>query len=237
MRLSRGDVPEQLISQSERLLEGWLKRVESCIRDGMVESLMCLPNHVSPRFFYSRIRPYLAGWLNNSTLPKGVVYEGVQGERRLRYSGGSAAQSSLVAALDLYLGISHAHSAARDSWAFLKRMRAYMPAPHRRFLEDLEEDLYDPETCIRSYVLRLPAAHPVRTAYDDCVYALSLFRERHIGIVKVYIVAQAEDRVDESGLEGAAGGGGQGTGGSDPISFLKPLRDQTAASLSVITPN
>ncbi|KAF7732065.1 hypothetical protein EC973_007170 [Apophysomyces ossiformis] len=84
-----------------------------------------------PYVFYWKIRPYLAGWENmaEAGLPFGLVYEGVDSlwnaetdeygdmshlsdaERLLRqyrrYAGGSAAQSSLIAALDVALGVEH----------------------------------------------------------------------------------------------------------------------------------
>ena len=84
-----------------------------------------------PYVFYWKIRPYLAGWENmaEAGLPFGLIYEGVdsfwsaetdeyadmshlsEGERLLRqyrrYAGGSAAQSSLIAALDVFLSLIH----------------------------------------------------------------------------------------------------------------------------------
>ncbi|KAI8081672.1 Indoleamine 2,3-dioxygenase [Halteromyces radiatus] len=84
-----------------------------------------------PYVFYWKIRPYLAGWENmaEAGLPLGVIYEGVDSlwsaetdeygdishlteEERLlrqyrRYAGGSAAQSSLIAAFDVAFGVQH----------------------------------------------------------------------------------------------------------------------------------
>ncbi|CAO3580696.1 unnamed protein product [Absidia cylindrospora] len=85
-----------------------------------------------PYVFYWKIRPYLAGWENmaEAGLPLGLIYEGVddsiwsaetdeyadishltEGERLLRqyrrYAGGSAAQSSLIAAFDVAFGVEH----------------------------------------------------------------------------------------------------------------------------------
>ncbi|KAG5459743.1 MAG: Indoleamine 2,3-dioxygenase, partial [Olpidium bornovanus] len=74
-------------------------------------------DHCDPYVFYWRIRPYLAGWDNmaDAGLPHGVRYEGVPnlgagpGEPPAyrKYAGGSAAQSSLIQALDVALGIEH----------------------------------------------------------------------------------------------------------------------------------
>ncbi|RUS30641.1 hypothetical protein BC938DRAFT_479133 [Jimgerdemannia flammicorona] len=84
-----------------------------------------------PYVFYWKIRPYLAGWENmaEAGLPFGLIYEGVdtlweegtdyyadmshltEAERFLRqyrkYAGGSAAQSSLIHALDIFFGVEH----------------------------------------------------------------------------------------------------------------------------------
>lgn len=84
-----------------------------------------------PYVFYWKIRPYLAGWENmaEAGLPLGLIYEGVdtlweegtdyyadishltETDRFLRqyrkYAGGSAAQSSLIHALDIFFGVEH----------------------------------------------------------------------------------------------------------------------------------
>lgn len=93
-----------------------------------------------PYVFYWKIRPYLAGWENmaEAGLPLGVIYEGVdnlwsaqtdeyadmshldEAERLLnqyrRYAGGSAAQSSLIAALDVAFGVEHHRTGEKPSF-------------------------------------------------------------------------------------------------------------------------
>lgn len=139
-----------------------------------------------PYVFYWKIREYLAGWENmaEAGLPYGVLYEGVDDTdtfsldnwqsllRRFRkYAGGSAAQTPLLQAFDIALGIKHYPTGQKGSQttvteararlraqqgipepppanSYLVRMRNYMPGGHRRFLEDLAA------TCrIREYVL------------------------------------------------------------------------------------
>ncbi|KAI7857044.1 Indoleamine 2,3-dioxygenase [Circinella umbellata] len=99
--------------------------------EGMNNALQRMFEKCDPYVFYWKIRPYLAGWENmaEAGLPFGLIYEGVdsfwsaetdeyadmshlsEGERLLRqyrrYAGGSAAQSSLIAALDVFLGVEH----------------------------------------------------------------------------------------------------------------------------------
>lgn len=63
-----------------------------------------------PYIFYTRIRPFLAGSKNMSEagLPHGVKYEDGSGTEVYRqYSGGSNAQSSLIQAFDIVLGVEH----------------------------------------------------------------------------------------------------------------------------------
>lgn len=113
--------------------EGVLKHL-TVIREGleaMNDVLQRMYEKCDPYVFYWKIRPYLAGWENmaEAGLPFGLIYEGVdslwsaetdeyadmshlsEGERLLRqyrrYAGGSAAQSSLIAALDVAFGVEH----------------------------------------------------------------------------------------------------------------------------------
>lgn len=173
------------------------------------------------------------------------THKGVEGDKHLQYSGGSAAQSSIIAALDLYLGIDHRGHA---SYPFLKLMRAYMPKGHRSFLDDLEFDMQKcRESSIRAYALQHPESE-VAQGYDACISELGLFRSQHLGIVSSYVLApqkkkraveEAQSSVEEKcgeragaeeggKLEDAAGG--KGTGGMALNAFLRPLRDQTIAS-------
>ena len=76
----------QLIFAAHVWLAAALGRVRGRV-DRMRGIMESMPRHVRPAFFYSRIRPYLAGWKGNPTLPEGVVYEGVvgaEGEARRR---------------------------------------------------------------------------------------------------------------------------------------------------------
>ncbi|KAJ2078102.1 tryptophan 2,3- dioxygenase [Coemansia sp. RSA 988] len=189
-----------------------------------------------PYVFYWKIRAFLAGWENmaEAGLPNGVLYEGVDDTdtfsldnwqsliRRFRkYAGGSAAQTPLLQAFDIALGIKHYPTGqkgqqssvadARDRLrnrgipeppaanSYLVQMRNYMPGGHRRFLEDLAG------TCrVREYVLLSCSdslLHLGRTddprvllrrAYNDCVDLMKSFRDKHIMIVSRYIIAPAK---------------------------------------------
>ncbi|KAJ1735746.1 tryptophan 2,3- dioxygenase [Coemansia biformis] len=190
-----------------------------------------------PYVFYWKIREFLAGWENmaEAGLPHGVLYEGVDDTdtfsldnwqsliRRFRkYAGGSAAQTPLLQAFDIALGIKHyptgergRQAAAPAQWSrfaaleipepppansYLVRMRDYMPGGHRRFLEDLAA------TCrIREYVLLtcsdslLHVCRPddprvlLRQAYNGCVGQMESFRNKHLMLVSRYIIAPAKN--------------------------------------------
>uniref|UniRef100_A0A8C0EXP4 I23O2 dioxygenase n=1 Tax=Bubo bubo TaxID=30461 RepID=A0A8C0EXP4_BUBBB len=113
---------------------------------------------------------------DNPAMPGGLVYEGVSDEP-LAYSGGSAAQSTVLHAFDELLGIRH----SEESTAFLHRMRHYMPPPHRAFVEEIHR-----APSLRQHVLSSGDAR-LRTAFNRCVSALADFRSYHITIVTKYI--------------------------------------------------
>ncbi|KAI9363739.1 Indoleamine 2,3-dioxygenase [Pilaira anomala] len=115
------------------------KVIESALGN-MNDDLKRMYEKCDPYVFYWKIRPYLAGWENmaEAGLPLGLIYEGVEtlwsaqtdeyadmshldeAERLLsqyrRYAGGSAAQSSLIAALDVAFGVEHHRTGEKPSF-------------------------------------------------------------------------------------------------------------------------
>ncbi|XP_015504188.1 indoleamine 2,3-dioxygenase 2 isoform X2 [Parus major] len=192
----------------------------------MREALRQMHDHVDPEVFYSEIRIFLSGWKDNPAMPHGLIYEGVS-PQPLAYSGGSAAQSSVLHAFDELLGICHRH----DSAAFLHRMRDYMPPPHRAFVEEIRGAV-----SLKQHVLSSGDAR-LRAAFNRCVSALTDFRSYHISIVTKYIATAAAKararRAQPSASARPAVGKppsaleDKGTGGSHIFSFLKSIRDTT----------
>uniref|UniRef100_A0A8D0FHJ5 I23O2 dioxygenase n=1 Tax=Strix occidentalis caurina TaxID=311401 RepID=A0A8D0FHJ5_STROC len=182
---------------------------------------------VDPAVFYAVIRIFLSGWKDNPAMPGGLVYEGVSDEP-LAYSGGSAAQSTVLHAFDELLGIRHS-----EETAFLHRMRHYMPPPHRAFVEEIHR-----APSLRQHVLSSGDAR-LCAAFNRCVSALADFRSYHITIVTKYIAvaaAKAKAGRAEPGDGPAAGKPpsaleAKGTGGSHIFSFLKSVRDTTREGL------
>ncbi|RYG69750.1 hypothetical protein EON64_01925, partial [archaeon] len=199
---------------------------------GTCDSLSSMREGCHPFIFYHRVRPFLSGWKHNPTMPEGVLYEGVTDIRQMFY-GGSAAQSSLLPFLDIMLGIEHDSPKSRD---FLLAMRDYMLRPHREFLTYLEKSTAT--SSLRAFILDMLATidtaqyaeqksllEKLREAYDSCVFYLKRFREGHMALVAEYIIAQHRQK-EGKGLEDSAGG--RGTGGTELMGFLRPIRNAVA---------
>ena len=153
--------------------------------------------------FYNRIRPFLMGW--NS---EGIIYEGVSDQPR-KYAGATAAQSSLLQALDAGLGIQH-----NDQ--FLKQMRRYMPAGHQRFIVTMENapSMYE-------YIGKQEGLNrELGSLYNSCIHALAKFRAQHVRMAHGYIARQA-----------ATSQSTEGTGGTSFVGFLNKILDNTKAYL------
>lgn len=219
-----------------------LKSIAEAI-DNLGSVLMKMEAMCDPHIFYFRIRPYLAGWKNMAEvgLPRGVKY-GSEGEY-MTYAGGSNAQSSLIQALDIVLGIEHfpmgkkgsdphTISAKSDQNSFINEMRKYMPREHREFLSHLSR-----VSNIRDYV-QTKQDKELTLAYDACLAMLKSFRDKHIQIVTRYIILQAhkktsssQSNVLRSGLSKSHGKKElKGTGGTALIPFLKQCRDETGSA-------
>lgn len=261
------DAFKAVIANDVDLLTALLCRFSDALTD-LTLTLKRMYEHNKPAVFYHQLRPFLAGSKNmaHAGLPKGVYYDvGDNGaekpENWFRLNGGSNAQSSLIQALDIFLGIEHS---ARDGkqtsgpgfiqvrsrlidlqcFGFSRHalqvltpnqqeMRAYMPGPHRRFLEDLSA-----QANVRSFILNSPT-QPPRDAYNAAVNELKCFRDTHIQMVTRYIIMMAKQPSspgEKSKLNLATASSQTkeiaanqmelaGTGGTDLIPFLKQTRD------------
>jgi indoleamine 2,3-dioxygenase len=145
---------------------------------------------IEPGIFYWEIRP----WFNGGKW----IYESV-GE--MEFGGPSAGQSSLIHAIDLFLGIDHsprggASSSSSSSGGglsdstFMQRMSAYMPHHHREFLQHLSTSSSSLPS-LRSLVLLHPESPTLRISYDRAVNSMKQFRDTHIILATHFIVSQA----------------------------------------------
>lgn len=205
----------------------------------MSASFKKMTRQCDPYIFYHRVRPFLSGSQGNPSLPDGVVYtdSAAYGNERQQFAGGSAAQSSILQVVDATLGIEH-------SQAFLKEMQQYMPREHREYIHFVQAkakaggsvaDLLDimATTVIEGKSEEAKGLLCEATAmYDECIDAVTQFRNVHMEMVKVYIiseqrkVAAREGRAKGERTLGDAAGG-KGTGGTGIMSFLQPVRNET----------
>lgn len=172
----------------------------------------------APAVFFHQVRPFLAGSKNMAAagLPNGVFYDRGDGVGEWhQYFGGSNAQSSLIQAFDIFLGVEHSATGDSASQTSAKTgylhvsirynlpitshrpitkltqlkqsMRYYMPGPHHRFLDFLTKI-----SNLRPYVMRHSPDSAVRTAYNTAVEALTSLRDKHMQLVARYILLAAK---------------------------------------------
>ncbi|XP_077378388.1 indoleamine 2,3-dioxygenase 1 isoform X2 [Festucalex cinctus] len=194
--------------------------------DSMAECLRLMHEHVDPSVFYGIMRIFLSGWKDNPCMPKGLVYEGVQTEP-MEYSGGSAAQSSLLHCFDEILGVKH----EAKSGAFLTCMRNYMLPAHQQLIQDISL-----QPSLRTFVQQ-QASERLTEAFQECVSKLLALRSYHITVVTRFITIPATkarqlrnrrgDAEAEVISKAPATLEERGTGGTGIMSFLKSVRNQT----------
>ena len=174
-----------------------------------------------PEIFNGQVRRYLTGWLNDPELPDGLIYElgRDRSEEQMKLAGGSAAQNPTVQLLDILLGVKHERDtedlmisgynmSGCPRMNYLGAMRTYMPTEHREYLNNFERRMCQLEKFKET------------EGYQSCVKALINFRSEHIKMVTLFIVCQSKK------------GNPLGTGGSNPIPFLKKCRNETEKCLN-----
>ncbi|XP_064421762.1 indoleamine 2,3-dioxygenase 1 [Latimeria chalumnae] len=195
----------------------------------MIAALKQMHGYVDPGTFYGVIRIFLSGWRDNPIMPDGLLYEGVS-DGPLHYSGGSAAQSTILHCIDEVLGICHSPEAC----AFLHRMRDYMPPFHKAFVSEISSS-----PSVRQYILS-SANSKLCAMYDGCVAELVKFRNYHITVVSKYITIAAanakasqkeQDTISGTRQSAPSALEQRGTGGSSLMCFLKNIRDTTKEAL------
>ncbi|KIO34490.1 hypothetical protein M407DRAFT_16472 [Tulasnella calospora MUT 4182] len=232
---------------------GYLHRL-SIVIDDMAVLLMAVRDECDPHEFYTQIRPWFNGW---SPGAREWLFEGVDEEDQAKFatlSGPSAGQSSLIHALDVFLGVDHTKPETAPSFpssstagspskarsgsdpTFLMKMEQYMPRHHRAFLQHLRAAN---QTHVRALVAANVSSGSVgvslQAAYDEAVMALKRFRDGHIRIATLYIVSQARKNARPSASAGNETKPNppvleevRGTGGTSLVPFLKECRDNTA---------
>ncbi|KAI0245795.1 tryptophan 2,3-dioxygenase [Lactifluus subvellereus] len=226
--------------------------LQSLVRvlDDLARLLLAVRDGCAPDVFYHEIRPWLNGADSGS---RKWIFEGLDAHPELvlptELSGPSAAQSSLIHALDTFLGVDHTPQQGPSSSSspfaaqvepfparapttsepttdvppktpFLTRMRAYMPRHHRNFLRHLGTV----PRPLRAAVARTGDAAFV-DAYNAALEALRRIRDAHMRIVALYIVGPshrgpASLPILQAGPVAEASGGQTETGAETTV----PLR-------------
>lgn len=131
-----------------------------------------------------------------------IIFEGVSSQP-LTLRGGSGAQSSVIPAILGGMGVSHAQTALTS---YLNEIRSYMPREHRNLIDEMHT------IPLRRYCAERP---PLRDAYNNALRQLTTFRRAHLYYARTYIFEKSLSTT--------------GTGGTDYLSFLGKLIDETAA--------
>ncbi|KAI0090993.1 tryptophan 2,3-dioxygenase [Irpex rosettiformis] len=233
-----------------RRITAYLHSLSSVIGE-LTKLLLAVREGCDPQVFYNEIRPWFRGADSDVDAGKKWIFEGLELDPTLTYpaelSGPSAGQSSLIHALDVFLGVdkySHAPHVtgvqptagtpgtsssasptstsapdSKPSVSFLTRMQSYMPRHHRNFLRHLSAN----PRPLREFV-ETSANESLTEAYNAAVTSLKKFRDAHVRIVAIYIVGPS--RRNQRPMADL-----KGTGGTNSIRFVKSVRDQTAGAV------
>ncbi|OCH92108.1 Indoleamine 2,3-dioxygenase [Obba rivulosa] len=205
------------------------------IIEELTEIFRLIRTTLDPNVFYWVVRLWWSGAKNTPSKIE-WLFEGVPNSAVLDIGGGSAGQSSVMHALDIFLDVDHklekkrtpAPSAnnQKSELGFMERMRRYMPGKHREYLEYISSM----RPTVRDVAKQITTlAEP----YNDTVLALKKLRDLHIQIVALYVVTRSgstpipgivpEPKDEEEPV--------RGTGGSAVSSLLKAGRDATARAV------
>ncbi|KAI0635533.1 tryptophan 2,3-dioxygenase [Trametes polyzona] len=242
-----------------RRITTYLRALADVVAD-MQKLLAGVRDGCDPQVFYDEIRPWFKG-ADSDTTGRKWVFDGLELDPTLEepteLSGPSAGQSSLIHALDIFLGVdrySHTNfSTGRSAQGPDSSPQTPSPAPASPSTTAFSSAPGPPKVPFLTRMqLYMPRHHraflrhlqsnprPLRRlveqsedpalqeAYDVAVTALKEFRDEHVRIVALYILIPS--RRAASALQ-EAGGAPKGTGGTDAFQFVKGVRDQTAGAL------
>jgi indoleamine 2,3-dioxygenase len=182
-----------------------LSQVEGAL-GRMLTILRRMPEKCDPYIYYHRVRQFIFGWMDNPALPDGIWYDGVDayhGQPR-KFRGETGAQSSIIPAFDAMLGID---LGAGPLGQHVIELRAYMPPPHRDFLDTVAQ-----RTSVRQFVLANTDNAELVDVYNRCVLVSAEFRQQHLEYAGDYIRGQRESS--------AANPVAVGTGGTPFMTYL-----------------
>jgi len=199
-------------NQSDKLFQH-LNNIQHAL-ENMCLSLSRMTEHCDPFIYYNRVRPFIHGWTNISSQPDGLLYEGVAAyqNKAQRFRGETGAQSSIIPALDILLGIKHENDPLKE---YLKEMCDYMPSQHRAFLDQIASG-----PSVRAFVQREHHDMPnLAETYNCCVMLIEKFRNLHLEFAARFIQQQSQSS--------QANPTDVGTGGTPFMTYLEKHRRET----------
>ena len=190
-----------------------------------------------PDVYYNEVRPWFRGEDSSNTERK-WIFEGIDEDPELRppteLSGPSAGQSSIIHAIDIFIGVDH-QATSPGQPSFMSRMQTYMPKNHRLFLSHLKTN----PRPLRTFVMD-KNDEALMMAFNLAVIALKEFRDAHMIIASFYILGPARRAAKrklqddaEAGVNPTQREPPKGTGGTNLVRFLKDTRDQTKKTIIV----
>lgn len=197
-----------------------LKEIRTTVRQIHIV-LIRMYSKCRPEVFWKCVRIYLGGYTKDNGLPDGLKVTGTN--ISFKFGGGSAAQSTLIQAIDIFFNIDQ----AKHGETFLKNQRDYMPFKHRQFLKDLAQ--IHSGDLIRNTVISYNDQE-VTDEYNKAVDALKEFRRSHYNLVHNYIDkfvdkskanVNAMAELEKNNVHGSKGSGGL------PTEKLKDFIDET----------
>jgi len=263
LELMRSALDEMFVGDdiAIRRITGYLYRLVK-VMHRLRELLLEVKRGCDPQVFFYEIRPWLMG--EDSQTGRKWIFEGIEEDPTLsvpeELSGPSAGQSSLIHALDIFLGVDTSvhgedvtmqdpEATARQHKSFLQRMQLYMPRYHRAFLTHLSKNtsqLRDlvfsasngslPGLSFEYAELSRQDSAALVEAYNAAVTSLKEFRDAHMIIVALYIIGPARhvrSSVSKVLVDTSISESNcmKGTGGTNLVCFLKGVRDQTREAL------
>ena len=247
-----------------RRIAAYLHRLAGVINE-LKRILLSVREGCDPDFFYHKIRPWFKGE-DSMNGGRQWVFEGIKEsqyahlKQPTELSGPSAGQSSLIHAIDIFLGVDHyspapvptASSSApttpqqdhsqssaseNNKPTFMSRMQRYMPRYHRAFLQHLTSKRPLRSLIEAESVSGRQENSELLQGYNAAVSALREFRDAHLRIVALYIIGPSR-RVDAgkrapelAGTSPEDSNAEKGTGGTNAMTFLKGVRDRTAQAV------
>ncbi|KIK52428.1 hypothetical protein GYMLUDRAFT_64259 [Collybiopsis luxurians FD-317 M1] len=267
LRIMQSSMEEIIVGDEVAIerLTSYLLQLRVIINDLKI-LLLDVRKGCDPDIYYNDVRPWFRGEDSDSYVEFGQkrrwVFEGageytdlnmLPDDREL--SGASAGQSSMIHALDVFLGVNHEQP---NTPSFMKRMQRYMPHHHRCFLDHLSKN----PRPLRDFVVSSSSTKEsgggerLKEAYNQAVMALKEFRDAHMIIAALYIIGPARRAADQArSLDNPLAEGKSnelehndstinwtqplnsddraltGTGGTNLVQFLKGVRSRTFDTL------